>query len=208
MKVSASPFEAPVGTARSGDKATMKTRRDSSLHLVRSPSASPSVRAGLDSATKEALRQLADLVQDQSPDGQQEDKDQDKANHSRRDSSDDESRSEKETKNLKPIEPSSLQAEPGALAAVVRLQNRFDHARKQHGREVYRQVLRDQAMSRIEEQFRENLEAGRASGGDFDDALELVLNLGAEFLEVEGGDEGFSPAESSIAPRASLKRVA
>lgn len=226
MKVSASPFEAPVGTTRSIEKASVKTKRDgreSSIHLVRSPAASQSVRAGLDSATKEALKELADRVEGSSDEsseqtsehsGQPQDHE---ADHRRREDHAKHLSGEHGGKSREPLEPSSLQTEPQVLAAVVRLQDRFELARMRRGREVYRQVLRDQAMSQIEEQFRENLESRATLRGTFneggltgglDDALESILEFGADFLESEKDAKSFEDTKNLLAPRASLKRVA
>lgn len=212
MKVSASPFEAPVGTTRSGERAEIRSQREgreTSLHLVRSAAASRSVRAGLDSATKEALKQLADLVQNQSEQNSEESSDQSQNSSSGQQ----EKRREKDEHPRDPLEPSALQAEPKTVAAVTRLRDRFESARQQRGRELYRQVLRDQAMAQIEDQFRENLHARQAAGGGgLDDALDRLLSIGAEFLDGDG-DAGGSAAsdvskEATLSSRVSLKRVA
>lgn len=222
MKVSAAPFEAPVGTTRSGDKASVKSKRDGrepSLHLVRSPASSQSVRAGLDSATKEALKQLADLAGDseeepaeQEHGSQGDGKKRDSRNHPRknpergpaRDPRPDKAPSKAEEKTREPLEPEALQPVLQSVNAISRLQEQFEAVRKLRGREVYRQVLRDQAMSQIEDQFRENLEARGTKPGEFEDVIESILDLGVDFLESEAS----SQLDPSSTTKTNLKRVA
>jgi hypothetical protein len=239
MKVSAAPFEAPVGTTRSGDKASVKSKRDGrepSLHLVRSPASSQSVRAGLDSATKEALKQLVDLAGDseeepaeQEHGSQGDGKKRDSRNHLRknpergpardptpdhfgaadfsdkaRDSRQDKAPSKAEEKTREPLEPEALQPVLQSVNAISRLQEQFEAVRKLRGREVYRQVLRDQAMSQIEDQFRENLEARATKSGEFEDVIESILDLGVDFLESEASTQVDPPSTS----KTNLKRVA
>lgn len=235
MKVSAAPFEAPVGTTRSGDKASVKSKRDGrepSLHLVRSPASSQSVRAGLDSATKEALKQLADLAGDseeepaeQEHGSQGDGKKRDSRNNLRknperdptrdhfgaadfsdmaRDSRQDKAPSKAQEKTREPLEPEALQPVLQSVNAISRLQEQFETVRKLRGREVYRQVLRDQAMSQIEDQFRENLEARATKPGEFEDVIESILDLGVDFLESEATAQVDPPSTS----KTNLKRVA
>lgn len=208
MKVSASPFEAPVSGDLSKAKSASKIqreKREASLHLVRSPSSSASVREGLDSATREALKELAHRLSD---DGAENDTSEQKDREPQQPIDDQASAEEKiaEAKEMSEIPDglARLTTDPKLQSAMARLQERLALVRRERGREVYRQVLRDEAMLMIEDQLRDNLsqQTRDVDGEDEDlDALGLLLNLGADFIDAESGSQQASGARA-------LKRVA
>jgi hypothetical protein len=181
MKVSASPFEAPIGTSRSGEKQAKHIlrgeERDASLYLVRSTSSSNSVRADLESATKEALKELVEKLKSE----------QDDESSGERHTDGGTKRAVAEKKNSsQPKETSSIVAEilisdvfasgansrlgsGSAFAAVSKLQRTFERVRQQRGREVYRQAARERALLEIESQL-------SRAGAEYGDPLELISN--------------------------------
>lgn len=190
MKVSASPFEAPVGTVRSGEKQADRLRgeeRDAALHLVRATSSSQSVRAGLDSATKEALKQLAEKLKSE--------KDGDGAGEQPANGGSKRSLGENKHSNQQKA-TNSLAVEGTVVAAVSKLQKRFEIVRQQRGREVYRQASRERVIHEIESQLSQ-------TDAESEDPLELILNLGADFLESDESAGAHAPPSKSA-----LKRVA
>jgi hypothetical protein len=163
MKVSSSPFEAPIGVVRPDSTKTDRTRiegRDSELHPFRSPAAAKSVRAGLDSATKEALRQLAeqlDSEKEKERNTEREDhEDHHKKHHHKKDH---QKEREKKQSGSQQMIQSQMLHESGAflaactgsrLVAITKLRLRFEKIRQKRGQEVYRQEARSRIIREVE----------------------------------------------------------
>jgi hypothetical protein len=174
MKVSSAPFEAPIGSLVRGAASDVSPRRGAdkdSIHLVSSPSANSSVKAGLDAATKEALLRLANLTREKEDEKEKEKRESaelSKAVKSKVISAHDVLAIEA----IKEFEPSvlSTQSTPSSQNALDRLRLKFEAARKQVGRKVYREAVKRQAVVELEKDF--NIDF---NGDDFDSLSDAAL---------------------------------
>lgn len=159
MKVSSAPFEAPIGSTARGTASEVSRRAASdkaSVHLVAAPSANSNVKAGLDAATKDALQRLANLAREKESEKEKEKEKRKAAGHS----------TVVKTKVLaagdplameavKEFEPATLAAQstPSSQNALDRVRLKFEAARKQVGKQVYREAVKRQAMVELEKDF-------------------------------------------------------
>ncbi|MDZ4083216.1 MAG: hypothetical protein U1E10_09790 [Bdellovibrionales bacterium] len=157
MKVSSAPFEAPIGPSARGTASEVSPRAASdkaSLHLVSAPSANSNVKAGLDAATKDALQRLANLARE---------KENEKEKEKRKPAGRSASAKSKviagsdslAIEAVKEFEPAALAAQstPSSQNALDRVRLKFEAARKQVGKQVYREAVKRQAMVELEKDF-------------------------------------------------------
>lgn len=157
MKVSSAPFEAPIGTSSRGTASEVSPRAASdkaSVHLVSAPSANSNVKAGLDAATKDALQRLAHLAREK-----ESEKEKEKRKTTGRSTA-------VKSKVINAGDPLAMEAvkefEPATLAvqsttssqnALDRVRLKFEAARRQVGKQVYREAVKRQAMVELEKDF-------------------------------------------------------
>jgi hypothetical protein len=154
MKVSSAPFEAPVGSSTRGqgsDGLARPSSQKTSLHLVSAPSSNSSVRAGLDAATRDALLRLANLAKEKDEEGEKE-----KPKSSERQKKNVISANDViAVESIKEFHPASftLGANESSLAVLERVRLEFEAARKQFGRQVYREAVKRQTMVELDKEF-------------------------------------------------------
>lgn len=167
MKVSSAPFEAPIGHVGSGpshENAAKSLADKASPHLVSAPTGNANVKAGLDAATKDALLRLANLAKEKEQEREREDAEA-RENPAKRLIS----KTQKSSGNVissrdvdaieavREFEPESLQARLAAgsekLKSVEKARIKFEAARKQLGRKVYKEAVKRQAIVELEKQF-------------------------------------------------------
>lgn len=163
MKVSSAPFEAPIGSASRGNASNGLPRASTekaSLHLVSAPTAKSSVKAGLDSATKDALLRLAKLAKEKENEKKNEDEKE------KRQSNDQAKRRVNSAnvisandvvaiESVKEFQPAFLSVESTAPSVEVleRVRLKFEAARKHVGRNVYREAVKRQTLVELEKEF-------------------------------------------------------
>jgi hypothetical protein len=170
MKVSSAPFEAPIGSASRGtasDGLARALTEKASLHLVSAPTAKSSVKAGLDAATRDALLRLANLAKEKEKEKENE-REKEKSNSSERPKkkvisvNDDQSFVEAVavTKNFQPASVAhGSTSSPASSSAssmkdvLERVRLTFEAARKQVGRQVYREAVKRQTLVQLEKEF-------------------------------------------------------
>lgn len=159
MKVSPAPFEAPIGSSARGstsDGLIRPASEKASLHLVSAPAGNSSVKAGLDAATRDALLRLANLAKEK--DGERE---KEKEKSSERPGKKVISANDVIANDVIAIEaikdfqtaPIAMAANESALAVLERVRMKFEAARKQFGRQVYREAVKRQALVELEKEF-------------------------------------------------------
>ena len=163
MKVSSAPFEAPIGSASRGtasDGLARASTEKASLHLVSAPTAKSSVKAGLDAATRDALLRLANLAKE---------KENEKKNEGEKEKRQAIDQAKKQInsanvisannvvaiESVKEFRPAFLSAESTAPSVEVleRVRLKFEAARKQVGRQVYREAVKRQTLVELEKEF-------------------------------------------------------
>jgi hypothetical protein len=168
MKVSSAPFEAPIGSTSRGtasDGLARASTEKASLHLVSAPTAKSSVKAGLDAATKDALLRLANLVKEKENEKKKE------GEKEKRQSTNPAKRQVNTAnvisanvisandviaiESVKEFQPASLSAQSTAPSVEVleRVRRTFEAARKQVGRQVYREAVKRQTLVELEKEL-------------------------------------------------------